>query len=651
MSTDIPIAVSAYSLNNTPAFKVPSTFNEPWRRGWGAVKQPDGWVYPAYYPFGLWAYSDIRRFAPTLPWDQTTTPLLKDLQYAEKEWKDLEKSFYENKEISLPVEDTFFDSTFPPFRHQRYGIARALLCRRIFYLWEMGTGKTRTLVETIRILRRKGETRKTLVIAPPIVGPTWVREVERWSRGELSAKIWLGEPVSELDPYDVVICSYARARISAKKEFDIFTLDYDKIIADESHSIGNWDSEQTKAVLALSTKAQRRFALSGTAADNPRKLYPQLRFLSPGLMPISWDEYQNKYLVRSDSNKNLVVGFKWMNELNSRVDTVAIRMKKKDCLDLPEVTFIDVPFAVGAAQKARYNELVVAMQASFEPAMDYAEPIKISSSGVSLSSDHILLSLPHSAARLTKLMQVLSGFMIIGPDTSICNACLNLVTCAEAGIQPYTKQCVVEPSKPKKEVLRDFGNPKLETFKQLLSNVLEADDTNKVLVWASFKEELKDIQEVCKELKVGHVVVDGSNTAHIKEFEDKFQTDEKCRVYVGQVKSGVGITLTAANYSIYYSLPWDTVQYKQSLERNNRPGQKRDMTVYRLISDCGVDKFIASTLQFKEHIAFTLVEKIACTQCTDQDRCLKEGNLPFRGGCKYQSAAARPIAKVGIIEK
>lgn len=653
--------VEGSSLNGTPVFKIPATEKDPWGRPWGAVRQPDGYAYPAYFPFGMMAFSDLRRLDPNMTWEPSSKEHLMKLNQANELWTAAEAAYNDGSYIPLPVEDSFFDEKYPPFRHQRLGIARALAAWRVFFLWEMGTGKTRTIVEALRISRRENTFKQALVLAPPIVMPTWVRETERWSKGGLKAVIWRGGPeaLAECKDADMVVLSYARARLEAHTAIEenranwLSMLPYDIIVADESHSIGNWESEQTRAVLELSAKAKRRYALSGTAADNPRKLYPQLRFLAPGLMPLTWQEYQDRHLVKSEKSKFMIVGFKWMNELNARVDLVATRMRKKDCLDLPPMTFIDVPFDLGLKQKARYNELVVEMQASFEPALGYADPIRIEKGEVSIQPQNaVLFGLPHGAARVNKLMQLLSGFMIVGPDYTICDACPALADCARKKIRPYTEDCMVVKQPPPKKVMRDIENPKLEVFEQLLGNIMESDDTNKVLCWASFTEELDDMERACKKLGVGYVRVDGSNTNRIREWEDMFQLDPKCRVYIGQVKSGVGITLTAANYAIYYSLPWDPVDYKQSLERNNRPGQTRNMTVYRLLSskqNDTIDRFIAEVLTFKDLISYTLVEKIACAQCTDRQRCSDEKNMPFRKGCKYQASANRPIAKVGVV--
>jgi len=74
------------------------------------------------------------------------------------------------------------------------------------------------------------------------------------------------------------------------------------------------------------------------------------------------------------------------------------------------------------------------------------------------------------------------------------------------------------------------------------------------------------------------------------------------------------------------------------------------VTVYRLIANRTVDPFVVAALERKEHLAYVLTEKIDCAKCPHQTRCAAAGVKPFRDGCVYQPEAARPIARVEIIE-
>jgi SNF2 family DNA or RNA helicase len=317
-----------------------------------------------------------------------------------------------------------------------------------------------------------------------------------------------------------------------------------------------------------------------------------------------------------------------MDKINDKVDRIASRMKKIDCLDLPPVTVSDILFDLGPRQVERYNEIVREMQISF-------------------TEDDLpkFALLPHGAARVTKLLQLTSGFVIKGKDYSICTGCEYIPACVVSHTRPYTLGCDRAKEAPPDEILRDIENVKLDVFESFLENILTSDDTNKVICWGCFFPELDDMESVCKRRGWKHIRIDGRSSRNIKTLQAKFQEDPEVRVCVGQVASGIGINLTAANYVIYYALPWDRLQYDQSKDRNHRPGQDRPVTIYRLLAKETLSVYLAALLQFKSKIAYTLSEKITCVVCSDQERCAKQQFHPFHKGCKYQSDVTRPIAK------
>ena len=670
-----------------PAFRVVAPEQSFLTRAWGGVHVDNAWLFPAYYPFAQWVFEDLRKLDSRMPWSDAAKDHLADAREAERAWLAAADAWMTQASPPLPVGDDFFAPGFTPYTHQRLGIARLVNWWRSFLDWDMGTGKTRTAIDAFRVLRAQGQFRRALVLGPPVVLESWAREVKRCSQGAWRAVIWDGTPEAELaaNDADIVLASYTRVRLDreaandAARELSITdaqreryklplltaeerlrlekakahalaALDYDTIVADESHYLGNWGSDQTQAAVELSTKAVRRYCLSGTPGDDPRKLYGQLYFLSPALVPLPYLKFEEHHVIRSEKNKHLVVGFRFLNELNERFRSVALRMQKVDCLDLPEVTTMDLHYDLGVAQRARYNELVMEMAMSVTPELLYAEPSLVTEE---FAAQRRSVKLPHGAARVNKMLQVLSGFVIQGADYSICDACEHMDKCVEAKIRPYTKKCHVVQAAPERTVLRDIENPKLELYKEQLSLILDSDETNKVIVWANYTEELDDLEKATKALGVDCVRVDGRTLSRQKRI-DRFQNEPKCRVYLGQVSTGIGITLTAANYTLFYSLPWDPLQYRQAMDRNNRPGQRRAMTVYRLLSSdasWALDRYVAQVLVFKEGIALTLTDLIACGGCDRQEVCAREEILPFRAKCKYAANVARPVADVEVIEK
>lgn len=668
--------IRSTQLNNTTrVFTVAAPEASPLGRVWGAKFVNGTWVFPGYYPFGRWVLTDLASIAHGARWSDDASALRSDILSHDAAWEAEEVLWRRKVPVLTDVEDDFFAPNFTPYAHQRYGISRIRHWSRTFLLWDMGTGKTRTTLDGMRLLHAEGAFRKALVLGPPVVLPGWRRETGRVSRGGWRATFYDGtdESWEEAQTSQVVCVSYARARIMgnmtvphpqlgdipifAPERSRLLELGYDMIVADESHNLGNWKSEQTQSAIALSAVAARRVALSGTPGDTPEKLYGQLYFLSPSLVPASYEKFVDKYVVRSPHNPVIITGYRNLNEMNAVVDSVASRMKKKDCMDLPPMVVIDLPFHLGVRQQARYNELVAEMKASVEPVFDFLhaagrEDEPGVEEGAEVKAPDTLFVLPHGAARVNKLLQLISGFMIEGVDRSICDACPKMEGCVADKIKPYTRKCVVIQNKPPRKVIRDVENPKRELFKSLLTDILAEDPTNKVLCWGNFDEELNDMEAVCRELGVGHVRLDGETTKNIEEIERRIQEDLDCRVQVGMTSAGVGINEPAANYAIFYSLPWAPLVYQQAIERNNRPGQKRKMTVYRLLTAEGagaLDRLVAGILRFKDRVAFTMTEKITCAACDRMESCALDGTTPFRENCKYAAAVARPLAKVNLL--
>ncbi len=681
--------VKGTRIGSVPALTYETTAAEPWAGVWGGVHvQRRLWAFPGYFPFIHDVVKDLRTLSNNkVEFDSAALKLIAEAESARQLWYESEESYVEGKTVELPLPEGYTFHGPPLFAHQRLGIAKTLASWRAFVFWDMGTGKTRTMIELFRLLKTRGEFRRALVLCPSVVLPTWERQVEDFSGGELKVvDLTYGnreKRLAEANGADVVLATYGIARVEMRSAYNELLpdkykvrgvpsdkaiqkaldsiakddrklhaevvrrfqagappsaiyqqVDYDIIVIDEGHTLGSHDSDVTRAVLQLSTKAARRYDLTGTPGDQPLKLYSQLLFLSPSLEKRPFWKFKQEHTVTDATNKYLIKAYKDLHVINAKVDPLATRMTKDECLDLPPVLTIDVPISLGPKQRARYNQLVEEMRATI-------------SRGPGTTEYDLVMA--HGAARINKLLQISSGFTIIEPGKEICDGCEHLAGCLEKQIEPHTPSCKVSPQKTARIIDRDLENPKLDAFETLAEIALDGHPTNKVIVWAVFLPELDDLEALCKRRGWGYVRMDGTNTHRIKEIEAKFQTDQDCRVYIGQVASGIGITLTAANYTFYYSAPWDRVTYRQSFDRNNRAGQTRKITVYRLLGRDTVDELVYRSLKYKDNIAFTLTERITCSSCDRLAKCNQAEIRPFSKECKYPASAARPVARPGVI--
>ncbi len=656
-----PIVNGSY-INNSPIFSITTKDNKPWSDIWGAtlLSSEDKWVYPAYFPFIQLVLPSLKNFK--------FDPLA--LEFIENYKQD--QALWTNSNL------VFEESSIPLFDHQKIGIAKALAAKRLLLLWEMGTGKTRVLLTLLCLLKKQNKLKKVLIVCPNIVIPTWERQLDLFAP-ELNYQVYSGTNRDKKlnEDFDILLLTYGTMRIQATKGINkifpdewkikgqvsekrlnkqlqeikkideklfisllakiskysdcsnLYTIDYDTIIFDEAHVLGNPHSDVTQAAIQLASKAYRRYLLTGTAGDTPLKYFALFKILHPHIDTRNFWQFKQHYTVFSENNPNVIVGYKNIEEINKKVNFLSYPLKKKDCLTLPSVLVSDILISLGPKQKAKYNQIVQEYQL--------------------IDEDKPILQMLEGANKINKLLQLSSGFIIMEPDRSICNGCEFVQNCVAEEIKPYTEKCKVIQKAPPREIFKNIENPKLEVLRSLVENIISEDNDNKIIIWATYLPELDDIEQLLANLSILYVRVDGSSSKKIKQIEDTFQNDSKCRIYLGQSSSGIGLTLTAGNYTIYYSLPWDRVVYNQSFDRNVRIGQTRKVTAYRLLMKDTLDEFVGNTLLYKDNLAFSLSEKIKCAFCDRQAHCGANQIRPFKPGCKYLNIVDKPIARAQVI--
>jgi SNF2 family DNA or RNA helicase len=686
--------VDLESLNGTPVFVSPSDHTK-YSRIHGAAfdKNRRRWLFPAYPPFGQLVVKDLRTIDKTIEWSASAKAHVDYLLQVDELVKN---------RVMPPLAHI----TTKPFDHQVEGLAYLYHHPRFALFWDPGCGKTRVLVD----LKRQFPDKRMLVIGPKVTVSNWVKEVQLHAGTSLKTIALRGtqkqkrKAIERYKEYDVVVCSYGTARNlglpqlhrstvkaiseaqkngfqfsksgvqtisrSIRKVSDperqwayvlawvwgasiaevcrtadaeaalkpqwLEDVDYDIIVADESHNLQDVSSGQTKACLALSRKAGRRYVMSGTPSlGDPRHLYAQMKFLSPAIIPEEWFPFCDMFLTRSPWNKRIVTGFKNLNVLNGRVQRVAIRKRKDECLDLPDRRIIDVPFELSPEQQHLYNVLVEEMAADLGAFI--GDPTGST------------LEVQNAATLLNKLAQVTSGFVMDKNLPQICNGCPHLKSCVEKNIQPYTSNCQVAKAPPTTTVKQLRENPKLEALNELLDTIL-AEETNKTIVWGVYRAELDAICAELDKRNIGYVRVDGSTGGNVQTKVDRFNEDKDCRVYVGQIATGIGITLNAATYMIYYSIDWSLATYLQSIDRNYRAGQTKKVTVYRLLGEGTVDLYKAKALDEKKDISAVLTNKLACATCPKRFECLAQGVELFDPGCIYQRGVKRTVAHAQVIK-
>lgn len=605
-------------LRGTPVFVVPAA-EMPERTakriyGMTPLKTLGGWAFPAYQPYMEDVIHDMQLACPDIEFNK---PAQDHINYVRQ------------LPNSLIRQD--FEFITEPFDHQRFALEHLLRNSRAAVFYDCGIGKTKIILDLVR-----HENLRLLVLTPVVGLGVWLKEagvhakdaiaitaIQGKSRAE-KTKIIESLRQSAKDPRPkVVLLGYDSAPHYYTLICDNF--DYNAIVADESHGLRDFGSRRTKCALALSSRAHRRIIMSGTPSlGDPMHLYSQLSFLGRYIPAPNYMTFRRWHLIPSKYNRHIIVGYKNLDLLNERVQRIAIRKTKDECLDLPERTIIDVPFELSAEQKKQYNSMVRSMSTELESGVVYEAA--------------------HAASALQKLLQMLSGFFIL-PPPPVCDGCQFVKACVDQKIKPYTRHCSVHPEAYPQKVERFKNSGKLAAMEELLDDVL-LEKENKVIVWCHFTEELNIIEELLKTKKVGYLRVDGSNSQHAQTLADRFNTDPAIRVYLGQIATGVGLTLTSATYMVYFGLNYSLDAYLQSMDRNYRIGQKHKVVVYRLLSEGSVLEYVAKALAAKIDLAATLTTRISCVVCPNSFKCLQTDIKPFTKGCRYKERTQRVLTKM-----
>lgn len=456
------------------------------------------------------------------------------------------------------------------FQHQIRGYNMALInftLRRGFgFLFEMGCGKTLTAIAVAGTLYAEHKINKLLVVAPTSVCSVWPEDFGKFADFPHIEKIMLGtksqrlKQLKELESFPCEALKVAVINYESVWRDDIFDklveFNADMIICDESQRIKTHDAQQSKAMHKLGDLARYKLILSGTPVQNNAvDLYSQYRFLDPTVFGSNFYKFRNRFCVMGGFNRRQIVNYKDLDLLIKKEHSIAYRVTKKEALDLPEQTFETRYITLTPSEKKLYNTL------KKESATELAN-------GETISASTVL-------TKLLRLQQFTGGFVIADGE-----------------------------EKP-----QQIGSGKINALEDIVDDYV-IDSGKKLVIFARFKAELDLIQKLLDKKKLKYGVIYGDiKLSDRGEIVKDFQENEETKVFLAQIDTaGLGITLTAADTCVYYSVNFNYAAYSQSLARIHRIGQRNTCTYIHLTTKGTVDELIMKALHKKEDLAKTIVD-------------------------------------------
>ena len=417
---------------------------------------------------------------------------------------------------------------------------------------------------------RMGHIKRVLIVAPTSVVAVWPQELENYAAFPFTVRALLGtrdkrlKELNDLERFPYEHLKAAVINYEAVRGDEIFEAlqdyDADLIIADESQRIKTHDAAQSKAMHQLGDRARYKLILSGTPVQNQAvDIFSQYRFLDPSIFGDNFFAFRGRYCEMGGFNRKQIVRYKDLDTLIRKEHSIAYRVTKDEALDLPEQTFENRVIPMSKKERGIYDRL---------RRDGYAE---LEGSGT-ITATTVL-------TKLLRLQQFTGGFLVEDDATRPQLVSRGKLDALEDILQDY----VVEGRK--KLVIFARFLPEIHEIEALCSKVLGKAEMRAVAIYGDIKKEER-----------GAIV-------------QRFQTDPATMAFIGQIDTaGTGITLTAADTCVYYSVNFNYATYSQSLSRIHRIGQKNRCTYIHLVAEKTIDETILQALAKKEDLAKTVVD-------------------------------------------
>jgi SNF2 family DNA or RNA helicase len=456
-----------------------------------------------------------------------------------------------------------------PYEHQLKALEMSWDKEYFALFMEMGTGKSKVLIDNIAMLYDKGKIDGALIIAPKgVVGTWYLNQIPDHLPDHIERKnvLWKAtitkkqkQRLSSLFETDeqlhILIMNVEAFSTTKGCEFAQKFLNSHRTLmaVDESTTIKNPDAKRTKNICNLAKLSRYRRILTGSpVTKSPLDLFKQCDYLEEELLGhTSYYTFRTRYAIMKTANfggrsVQIVVGYRNLDELSDKLKVFSYRVLKEDCLDLPPKIFMKRIVQLTPEQQKVYKEMKSLALAEMN--------------GKTMST----------ATVLTQLMR------------------LHQITCGHFTSDDGS--------------IQKIKNNRLDELMDVLEEM-----EGKVVIWAHYQNDVETIKEHIRKKYGDNSVVDyfgKTRPEHRQANIEKFQKDEECRFFIGTpATGGYGITLTEASNVVYYSNGYDLEKRMQSEDRAHRIGQKKTVTYVDFIAEETVDEKIVKSLRKKVNIA------------------------------------------------
>ena len=446
---------------------------------------------------------------------------------------------------------------FIPHNYQQYCIDTALALQKLGLFLDMGLGKTVIILTVVKeLIYNRFSVKNVLIIAPKKVAEgTWSKEKEKWEHTKsLRISLVMGNKNKRIRALNTPADLYIINRDNVTWLVDYYRNDwpYDMVVIDESSSFKSHKTKRFRALASVLPHIHRLIELTGTPSPNSLEdLWAQLYLLDKGeRLGKKFTQFREIYFNPGDRGKSIIYNYRAKSgskeSILAKISDICISMKAEDYLQLPEITYNDMPVILDERAKKNYQEL--------EREMVLALP------------DEEEISVASAAALSNKLLQLSNGAVY-----------------TEDGSYQIVHNC------------------KMEAFLEMVESL----NKSPALVFYNYRHDKERILEALSSMKLSVRVLSST-----QDEEDWNQGKIHILLaHPASAAYGLNLQ-QGGHHIIWFGLTWNYELYAQACKRLHRQGQINRVFVHLLVCKGTRDEDVANALTQKADVQNHVMESL-----------------------------------------
>lgn len=448
---------------------------------------------------------------------------------------------------------------FRPHSYQRHCINKILETKKLGLFLDMGLGKTVTTLTAVKELKyNRFQVCKVLVIAPKKVAEgTWTKEAAKWDHTRmLRVSPVLGSQAKRIralnTPADLYVIN--RENVCWLVDYYRNAWPFDMVVIDESSSFKSHSAKRFKALAGISSRISRMVELTGTPSPNGlADLWSQVYLLDGGeRLGKRYSQFRERYF---QPDKRGADGMVYSYEAKpgteesilAKISDICISMKAEDYLELPDLTYHEIPVELDKKSWKAYQDLERKMI-------------------LELPEDDELISVTSAAALSNKLLQLANG-AVYDEDRQV----------------------------------HEVHDCKIEAFLELVESL----QGKPVLVFYNYQH---DRERILKALAKSGL---GIRELKTTQDEDDWNAGRIDILLTHPASSAYGLNLQqGGNHVIWFGLTWNYELYTQANKRLHRQGQVNKVIIHHLVSTGTRDEDVMAALRRKDDVQNWVMESL-----------------------------------------